>query len=255
MPIKSFFRRRGGLRGGLGPHGRSHITSRLVISKPVSLRKRLLWGGLAALVAALAGAGLFLAGQYSAGFSSLDSALRLRALMEENEGLRKRVVELSDNLASITTQLRIDQGARATLEAQMLKLEEDRNRLSRDLALFENLFPSSGVEGQPTIRGFRIEPASTTGNPGDLRYRLLIMRSARTGSFSGDVQVQVRYRQDGREVLAQTPDTGRVQERIEFDRYQRMEGRFQAPQGAKLLGAVARVMENGRPVAESTFQP
>lgn len=252
MPIKSFLSRRVGRRGGLHRRGKSSLTARVVIRKPVSLGRRLLWGGLALAAALLTGAGLYVAGQHSAGYASIDSALEARALRQENDRLAARAAGLADHLATTTTQLHIEQGARKTLEGQMLRLEEERNRLSRDLALFDNLFPS-GEDGLPAIRGFRIEPAA---GPGAWRYRLLIMRAGNSrGSFAGEVQVQVRYRVDGRDVLARTPDAGNISERVEFDRYQRIEGRFQAPNGAKLLGAVARVVENGRPVAESVYQP
>lgn len=255
MPIKSFLSRRSGRRGGFYRRGKSPLTARVVIRKPVSWGRRLLWGGLALVAAVLAGAGLFIAGQYSAGYASVGSALELRALNEENGQLQDRIAELSDTFASTTTQLHIEQGARKTMEGQMLKLEEERNRLSRDLALFDNLFPSGG-DGLPTIRGFRIEPVGTAGSPGAWRYRLLIMRAGKNqGGFAGDVQVQVRYRLDGHDILARTPESGNISEHVEFDRYQRVEGHFQAPNGAKLLGAIARVVENGRPVAESVYQP
>lgn len=251
MPIKSFLARRAARRFGRRP--RHHVASRVVIRKPVSLRTRLLWGGLIAIAVIAAGAGLFLAGQYSAGYASVTSLLRQRELTDENHRLRAQTAELSDTLATITTQLRIEQGARKSMEGQIARLDEERNRLSRDLAVFENLFPSNGEPGQPSIRGFQVEQA---GTPGAWRYRLLLMRPGKPdGSFAGEIRLQVSYRQDGRDVAAQTREAGKVEEAVRFERYQRIEGEFQAPAGAKLLGASARLMENGRPVAESTYRP
>lgn len=253
MPIKSLLARRTSRRNLAHRKTKTHIASRVVIRKPVSWQKRLLWGALVALAAGLTGVGLFLGGQYSVGYDGIGSLLRIRTLVQENALLRDRTAQLSATLEATTTQLHIEQGARKSMEGQLLKLEEERTRLNRDLALFDNLFPSSGAGSQPTIRGFRIEPA---GGQGAWRYRLLIMRPGQTGdSFVGDVQVQVRYRQDGREVLAATPESGRISERLEFQRYQRVEGHFQAPAGAKLLGAIARVVENGKLVAESVYTP
>lgn len=256
MPIKSFLARRGARRGISRRKGKTHITSRVVIRKPVSWRMRVIWGTLIAIAVGMAGAGLFVTGQYSAGYASIDSAFRLRNLETDNGQLRARAAELSDLLASTTTQLRIEQGARNSMAGQIAKLENERNRLTRDLALFENLFPSNGEDGRPTIRGFQVEPATPSGSPGAWRYRLLIMRPGRTqDTFTGEIQLQVRYRQDGREMLAASQETGKVSDRLQFERYQRIEGHFQLPAGAKLLGATARVVENGRPVAESVFQP
>ncbi|NTV94954.1 MAG: hypothetical protein HGA75_06000 [Thiobacillus sp.] len=256
MPIKSFFARRAARRGLFHRRTKTQLTSRVVISKPVSWQSRLLWGGLIAVVAAVGGAGLFIAGQSSAGYDSFGAARRIAELERENADLRGHNGELSATLNTATTQLSIEKGAHQSMEAQILKLEEERNRLSRDLALFDNLFPSTGDDGQPTIRGFRIEPASAAGSPGAWRYRLLIMRPGKSqDTFVGDIQLQVRYRLDGQDRLAQTPEAGKISEHLEFQRYQRVEGQFQAPAGAKLLGAVARVMENGRPVAESIYRP
>jgi hypothetical protein len=253
MPIKSFLARRTARRHGGHRKMKTHIASRVVIRKPLSWQKRMLWGGLIACAALLTGIGLFLAGQYSVGHDGIGSALRIRDLIQENGQFRSRSAELSAALEATTTQLRIEQGARKSMEGQLLKLEEERNRLNRDLALFDNLFPSNAAGAQPTIRGFRIEPAS---GQGAWRYRLLIMRPGQAGdSFVGDIQMQVRYRQDGRDVLATSPAAGNISERLEFQRYQRVEGHFQAPAGAKLLGAIARVMENGRLVAESVYRP
>lgn len=256
MPIKSFLAHRASRRSALHRKGKTHIGTRVVIKKPLSWQKRLLWGGLIAVAAILAGVGLFLAGQYSAGYASIDSALALRALKNENGRLRADAEALSERLEATTTQLHIEQGARKSMDAQIVKLETERNRLNRDLALFDNLIPSNGDDDRPSIRGFSIEPAGVPDNPRAWRYRLLIMRPGKAlDSFVGDIRLQVRYSLDGREILAATAATGKIEAPLEFTRYQRIEGQFQAPAGAKLLGAVARVMENGKPVAESIHQP
>ncbi|MDD4881913.1 MAG: hypothetical protein PHR30_04460 [Gallionellaceae bacterium] len=256
MPIKSFLARRRARRGDLRHKAKTHIASRVVIKKPVSWQRRLLWGGLIAVVAVLAGAGLFVAGQYTAGYDSLSTGRRMATLEQANSGLRTQNEELSTTLKTTTTQLHIEQGARQSMASQIVKLEDERSRLNRDLALFDNLFPSSDSDGQPSIRGFRIEPASAAGNPGSWRYRILIMRPGKArDSFVGDAQLQVRYRLDGHDIVARTPETGNISEHLEFQRYQRVEGHFQAPAGAKLLGATARVMDNGRLVAESIYRP
>lgn len=255
MPIKSFLARRSQRRTPFRRKSATAVTSRVVIRKPLSHRARLLWGTLAVAGTLVLGSGLFLAGQYSAGHASLESVLTERAQAAEIAHLRDQLADNERKLAEINTQWRIEQGARTTMETQVRKLDEERNRLSRDLAVFENLFPSAGPAGQPSVRGFRIEPASVGGSDGRWRYRLLIMRSGAADRFLGEIQLQVRYRLGGREVLAASPAQGRVNERLEFERYQRIEGEFQAPVGAKVLGATARVMENGRSVAESTTQP
>lgn len=256
MPIKSFLARRAARRGVFHRRTKRQLTSQVVIRRPASWQNRLLWGGLIAMVAAAGGAGLFVAGQTSAGYDSFSAARRIADLERRNAELRARSDELTAALSTATTQLNIELGAHKSLEAQILKLEDERDRLNRDLALFDNLFPSNDSGDQPTIRGFRVEPASAAGSTGAWRYRLLIMRPGKArGSFAGELRLQVRYRQGGVDRVAETAATGKVREALEFQRYQRVEGQFQAPAGAKLLGVVARVMENDRLVAESIYRP
>jgi hypothetical protein len=251
MPIKTILAHRDARRNARRWGSKTQLTSKLVIRKPVSPRTRLLWSGLIGLAIGLLGVGLFVAGQYSVGFDSLGVKLNLRDLKSENETLTQRNAELTSAIDTVSTQLRIEQGARQAMEKQLAQLQDDRERLQRDLALFDNLFPSKGVDGRPDIRVFQIEPDGA-----DWRYRLLIMRPGKgDDNFKGEFQLQVRYRIDGREVAAQSAAEGKLAETLFFQRYQRLEGRFQAPSGAKMLGATARVVENGKSVAESVYRP
>lgn len=253
MPIKSFLTG-SSLRRGRSGRGKA-IAPHVVISKPESWSSRVLLASVMAVLAMSLGIGLFFAGQYSAGYAVLQSNSRIRDLAQENSQLRTQVKGLSDSLAATATQLHIEQGARQSMESQLSKLEEERDRLTRDLTLFENLFPSNESSDQPNIRGFRIEPASTA-NPDEWRYRLLIMRPGNhPKDFVGEMQLETRYQANGKVVQANSRESGQVRETLKFDRYQRMEGHFKTPPGTKLLGALVRVVENGRPIAESTYQP
>jgi hypothetical protein len=251
MPIKTILARRDARRNARRWGSKTQLTSKLVIRKPVSPRTRLFWSGLIGLAAGLLGVGLFVAGQYSVGFDSLGVKLNLRDLKSENETLTQRNSELTSAIGTVSTQLRIEQGARQAMEKQLAQLQDDRERLQRDLALFDNLFPSKGVDGRPDIRVFQIEP----DGPDAWRYRLLIMRPGKEETdFKGEFRMEARYRLDGRELVARSAAEGKLAETLFFQRYQRLEGRFQAPAGAKLLGATARVVENGKSVAESAYR-
>lgn len=264
MPIKSFLSRRSLSRAAAKrekphPAGRrspTHLTSRVVIRKPVSWRHRALWGLGLTLLAVLAGYGLYAAGQFSAGYNRFQTGEQIDRLRTENADLRQRGEQLDAALKHTTMQLLVEQGARQTLEAQVRRLEGDLGRVNEDVALFENLFPSDGPDGRPAIRGFRVEPIAATGKPSAWRYRVLVMRGGQPREdFSGEFQLQVRYRLEGREVLAPSSETGRIAKPLVFQRYQRIEGQFQAPAGAMLLGALVRVVENGKSVAEYVYRP
>jgi hypothetical protein len=259
MPIKRFLAHAAARRDKHRlPHRRSNtkIASKVVIRKPVPWQRRLLYGLVIALAVGAIGYGLFIAGQMSVGFNSFRTLGRIRDLSTENDTLRDSNTKLTDAYNSVTTQLNIERGARNTLEAQVSKLEDERSQLNRDLALFDNLFPTSGQGSLPTIRGFRVEPVVAAGANSAWRYHILVMRGGKSeGTFKGTFRLQVRYRQAGQEIHAQTPANGNITEAMEFQRYRRIEGDFQAPPGAAMLGATAQLVQNGRIIAESAFRP
>ncbi len=264
MPIKSFLARRdlGQAQGSRlpGRRGRAKMAAnmapRVVIGKPPSWRRRAMWLAGALLLGSAVGFGLYLAGQRSAGYDSISARDNIARLRNENAELRAQSERISRSLDNASSQLRLELAARQGLEEQVRRMEEERGRLSQDLALFENLFPTNSVDGTPAIRGFRIEPVDAGGSPASWRYRVLVMRGGQPkDEFNGEFRLTVRYRLDNRDIDAANPNSGNVASSLRFRTYQRIEGSFQAPKGAKLLGAKARVEENGKLVSESTFRP
>lgn len=209
------------------------------------------------LAALLLSAALFAAGRLSAGDGSLlnlGQVSTLTAQLKQSKSENARLVEAYNNTA---TQLEIERGARKTLESQVARLEDERDRLNRDLALFDNLFPSGGDQSKlPTIRSFRVEPIIASATPSTWRYRVLVMRGGKTtDTFRGQFRLTVRYKLNGHEIQATSAENGNSTQDLELQRYRRIEGHFQAPTGATLLGATAQVMQNGKPIAESRFRP
>lgn len=257
MPIKRFIARtRSGWdkRRPSRRHAPAALASQVVIRKPMSRRRLLLLAALLALAVGAAGFGLFRAGQLSAGYDAARSIDRIQDLAAGNTLLQEQNAKLQVDYNRAATQLGIERGARQTMEAQIHKLEDEHSQLEQDLALFDNLFPTGKQDNLPAIRSFRVE--SLAGTPNTWRYRVLVMRGGRAkGDFSGNFQLQVRYRLDGRETLARTPETGNVLQPLQFQRFRRIEGRFHIPPGGVILGAVAQVVENGTLVAESVFHP
>lgn len=259
MPIKHFLARTAARRDktrSLRRRGQTAIASQVIISRPVSWQRRFLMWALLVLITGAAGFGLYLAGQLSAGYDSLHSTSRIRELAMENAQLETKNAKLTEAYNATATQLDIERGARKMLENQVHTLEDERSELNRDLALFDNLFPTAKRSNLPAIRSFRIEPVVASTTPTTWRFRVLVMRDPQAlGTFVGELQLQVAYRMNGQEIQAQTPATGNVTEPLQFHHYRRVEGRFQAPQGAVMLGATARVVENGKLIAESAFHP
>jgi hypothetical protein len=235
---------------------RHPVAAPVVIRHSVSARRRVLTWTLMAMLALALGLALFIAGRISAGDKRLLGNLQGDGLAGQIGQMKSDNARLTEAYNKAATQLEIERGARKTLEAQVGRLEDERDRLNRDLALFDNLFPTDGQSSLPTIRSFRIEPVMSSGTPSTWRYRALVMRGGKsTDNFKGQFRLQVRYRLDGQEVQATSEANGRSSQTIELQRYRRIEGHFQSPAGATLLGATAQVMQNGRPVAESRFKP
>ncbi len=264
MPIKSFLARRVQAQASnVRPPGRrgraklaANMAPRVVIGRPPSWRRRVLWIGVALLLASAGGFGLYIAGQRSAGHDRFEALETIAHLRDENAALKAQHAQISQSLDHASSQLRIELAARQGLEGQVRRMEEERGRLSQDLALFENLFPVNSTDGVPAIRGFRIEPVEIGGPSSAWRYRVLVMRGGQPkDDFRGEFRLSARFRVGNRDIDAVAPENGQVATSLQFRTYQRIEGRFQAPQGAKLLGAKARVEENGKLVSESAFRP
>ena len=253
MPVKRFLARVGKARSRRLRHS---AAAPVVIRHPVSTWRRMVILVGSGLLALVLGAGLFLAGQISVGDDRFLKLGRIKDLASEVDRLKSENARLTEAYNSTSTQLEIERGARKPLESQVGHLEDERNRLNRDLALFDNLFPADAGSSQPSIRSFRVEPIIASGSPSAWRFRALVMRGGKAkDSFKGMFRLQVRYRLNGREIMADTPESGRITEPIELQRYRRVEGHFRSPPGATLLGATAQVMQNERLITELKFHP
>lgn len=234
----------------------TRIASRLVIRDHASWLRRLPLWFLAVSALGLGGLGIYHWGQLNAGHDRSRSQAEIQALRQELAQLRQREAQLTRQAAASATQLRIEQGARQSLEAQNRQLENDVQHLNQDLALFENLFPAPASDGAPAIRAFRLDPLSPAAGESRWRYRLLATRSAQAaGHFEGQLEVLLKYRLEGREYAVKLPGSGMSPQALKFERHQRVEGRLATPAGARLLGVTVRILENGAIRAEYTHRP
>ncbi len=234
------------------------IRGRFGISAPkMTVRTHVAWywrwlGMIVAGGASLAlAAWIYDAGRRFAGFdrSEVEQELsQLRAttarLQEEMKGLRA-IADASES------RLKIEQSAQSQLAMQVKSLEDQNTRLKEDLAFFENLTP---VGDKVSIHRLRVEPDVL---PGEYRYRLLVLQAGkRDRLFQGSLQLLINVQDDrasGTIILPDKSSGGNSPPfKLAFKYFQRVEGTFRVPPGAKVLTVQVRVLESGSDQARAT---
>jgi len=145
----------------------------------------------------------------------------------------------------------MERAAHKQLAAQVQSLAAENARLEEDLAFFDDLLPSGPVSEGVSIRRLKIELLP----PNQLRYRLLIMRRGNNAqNFSGSLSLSLSVMQSGKPVVLAFPGKDDKAEpfRLEFRRYQRIEGILTLPEGVQVKNAQARVLENGKVRAQQS---
>jgi prepilin-type processing-associated H-X9-DG protein len=136
----------------------------------------------------------------------------------------------------------------AAIGRQVKALEQENGRLKEDLAFFENLAAAEGKEAGFTINRLRVEP---NGNPGQYRFRLLAAAQGgkKDREFRGSVQLVISLQQEGKSammVLPEQNDPARQRFNINFKHFQRVDGTFQVPGGARVTSVEARLSSGRR---------
>lgn len=149
------------------------------------------------------------------------------------------------SLSTAENQLAMERAAHQQLAAQVQSLTAENARLEEDLAFFDSLLPSGPASEGLSIRRLKFELVP----PNQLRYRLLIMRRGNnTQDFKGSLALSLAVTQAGKPAVLAFPGKDDKAEpfRLEFRRYQRIEGILTLPDGAQVKNAQARVLENGK---------
>jgi len=235
--------------------------SNLSVSGPrVAVRAQLPWP-LRALIALIALSLAFAAGLASSeivrGFGRTERAEqgaepdRLRSQLAQALADRDREAAAAVNWES---RLKVERSAQEQVRVQVKMLEDENARLKGDLAFFESLLPMPVNAKGVVIRSFRVQ-ADT--EPNSLRYRLLVQQSGRPErDFVGEVSLTINLQEGGRAAVLQLPDpamptAGPVP--LSFRHYQRLEGNFPVPAGAKVRSVLVRIRSDGETRAQQTF--
>jgi hypothetical protein len=183
-----------------------------------------------------------------------------RELMFDNQNLQSEMRALKadrDRFQAVATsyesQMKVERAAQEQLARQVNTLEVESAKLREDLSFFESLLPTPANARGVLIRSFRLQPE---GEPNHLRYRLLVQQSGKPDrDFTGEVELQVSFTQDGRPFTMQVPDPATPRDAIElsFRHYQRVEGTFSLPEGAVARSVLVRIVAGGQAQTQQTF--
>jgi len=238
------------------------VRSRFGISAPkVAVRTHISWywramATVAVLSISFALAGwIYDAGRKIAGFDRQESEQELTALRDRLVELEKEAAKLRAMASAGESHVQIERTTQQQLARQAKSLEMENSRLKEDLAFFENLAAAEGKEPGFTINRLQVEP---NGNPGQYRYRLLAAAQGgkKDREFKGSVQLMVGLHQDGKSAMMLLPEPGdsaRHRFNISFKHFQRVDGTFQVPTGARITSVEARLIQDGVTRASQTI--
>jgi hypothetical protein len=123
--------------------------------------------------------------------------------------------------------------------------------LQADLALLEDVLPPAKAGSGLVIRGMQARMAS----PRLLHYTVLLQYGAMKkgpSTFEGRLKLTVTVEQDGKRNMLEYPKEGAERYDMKVDRYERVDGTLELPQGAKAVSVKVSMTEKGKVVASAT---
>lgn len=124
-------------------------------------------------------------------------------------------------------------------------------RLQADLALLEEALAPAKAGSGLLIRGMQARMAA----PKLLHYTVLLQYGAKKkgpSAFAGRLKLAVAVIQDGKKAVLEYPKDSAERYDLKVDRYQRIDGTLEVPEGAKVVAVKVSLSENGKVVADET---
>ena len=124
-------------------------------------------------------------------------------------------------------------------------------KLNADLALLEEALPPAKAGSGLVIRGMQARMAA----PKLLHYTVLLQYGAKKkgpSAFNGRLKLAVAVIQDGKKAVLEYPKEGDERYDLKVDRYQRVDGTLELPEGAKVVAVKVSLSEKGKVIADET---
>jgi DNA-binding transcriptional MerR regulator len=175
------------------------------------------------------------------GFSLDEVRDQLKALEEENRGMKRELETARGTLIERDRQLQIERASQTELARSVAQLQEENATLKEDLGFLRRLMSSGATPEGIGVTDLKVERA---GQPNEYRYRMVLTQGGqRKQDFRGRVQIVARV-QEGPGVNSITfPDPASGEGgTFEFRFYHKVEGRFTIPPGATLRSVDVRVL-------------
>lgn len=193
------------------------------------------------------------AGRRFAGFDRDEVQQELTDLRSRTLTLTQENARLRAEQDAAGSKLAIEQTTQRNLAAQAQALEAENARLKEDLALFEGMMVSERSEGSLSIAGAKVAIES-----GQLKFRMLLTRGARTGSimgrqqepeFSGRLEFLLDPDTNGNGAIIRVPageSTATDATKVRFRYFQRVDASVEVPAGAFPKQVLIRVLEGDK---------
>jgi len=171
-------------------------------------------------------------------------------LGREDDGLRKQILAQREELNILRSTagtgqnaVSIERASQQQLLGRIQWLEAQNAALKEDILLFERLVPVVGDGAAVRVESFRVVQRA----PGRFTYRMLLafQPDKSTPDFRGRLQLAISFAQSGKNVQLVLPDKRETFAgyQIELTRFLRLEGEFELPESATLLGVEARILQ------------
>lgn len=198
----------------------------------------------AALLALLAGYGLFRLGHHAGGGAGSRAELRVAELSAEVAGLRKESGALQGELARARTSLEVDREAQAELQAALARSEARVAELNEELQFYRRIVvPPEGNAGL-RVQTFAVAPGAI-----ERGYRLqllLVQNPQRSGRASGRVEVVLHGALHGEDASLALEQMAADGQEYEFLYFQDVEVDVILPEGFEPQVAEVSLQPAGR---------
>ena len=232
------------------------------ISAPrMAVRTHLPWWGRGAIVLALLGiiGGMwwwgFDFGQIFGGFNRQEVEARLFTHEADNARFRGEAVDLRARNGTLESELAMMSGKQEALSKQVTGLSSENAQLREELAFLQKLVSDTSKTSGLDIQRLTVEPDGE-----DMwRYSLLIVRGGGpkdefVGTVALRVNLAVAGAEAGQKVMQLPEDEPEATPALslKFKYYQRVEGRFRVPPGARVVTVAVRAYESGQSAPRAT---